>query len=77
MFEDIILVLESRTDLTPRQQFACRLGAKQQAKLVGLNVHELDLSAIGTVNSTYLNLVAVRKAQDLARKKAADAQDLF
>lgn len=77
MFEDIILVLESRTDLASRLRFACGLAATQGTKLVGLYVHELDLSAIGALNSTYLNLVAVREAQNLARRRAADAKDLF
>jgi len=77
MYKEILLVLESQADSASRLQFACRLSATQIAKLVGLYVNELDLSANGMPSSTYLNLVAVREAQERDRAKSAVARKLF
>ncbi|WP_234729584.1 universal stress protein [Acidocella facilis] len=77
MFEEIIVVLESQTNLTSRLEFACGLAATRGAKLVGLYVHDLDLSAIGMLDSTYLNLIAVREVQERVRMRAGEAQKLF
>lgn len=77
MYKEIILFLESRADIASRLKFACKLSAMQTAKLIGFFVHELDLSTAGVLSSTYLNLVAVREAQERDRTRAAAVKKLF
>lgn len=77
MYKEIILILESRTDSASRLQFACELAATQAARLVVLSVPELDLSGYEILPNSYVNLVALRQAQEIDRAKTATAETMF
>ena len=77
MYKEIILVLEQRTDIPARLQFACKFAAMHSAKLIALYVHELDLSVAGFLPSTHINISALRDAHDRDLARSFNARDEF
>ena len=77
MYKEIILVLENQADSASMLQFACKLSAARAARLVGLYVHELDLSATRILPSTHLNLAVLLESQERDRARSAVAKKLF